>query len=703
MTTPLSWDADSLVDRYGEVRAHTETLAAPLSPEDQTVQSMPDVSPTKWHRAHVTWFFETFVLAEHEPGFAPFQDRYWFLFNSYYEAVGPRFSRPDRGVISRPGAHDVGVYRANVDDRMRDLSRPLDERHARQAGRRPSSSASTTSSSTRSCCSWTSSTCSRSTPCSRCTPAPRARPCTTRRARLGRRRGRAGRDRPRGRRVLLRQRAAPPPAVARALPARRPARHQRRVAGVHGRRRLPPRTSSGSPTAGRKVNADGWRAPFYWIGARRRLVRAHAQRHLAGQPRAPGEPRQLLRGRGLRHLGRQAAAHRGRVGARRRCDGRADGRRDRVGQPRRHHDVPPPAGRARRPGRLAPGLRRLLGVDLLGLPPLPRLPPGRGRASASTTASSCRNQMVLRGGCALTPPGHARATYRNFFPPRLAMGALRRAPRRRRRAAMTDSGVRSGLGRSSTPTGRRAALVERRPPRARLPAPQPAAQVAVRRRGLAALRRDHPAGRSTTRPRRERTILRRTPPTSRPPATPPRSSSSAAAPATRPACCSTRSPAPAGSRASCRSTSRRGRCATPPSSWRRGTPASGRGARRRLHPPPRPPAARRPPAGRVPRRHHRQPVRRGARAPSSGRSPTRCEPGDWLLLGTDLVKSADRLIAAYDDPQGVTEAFVTNCLRVLNRELGADFDLDAFSYVPFWDPHDGADGPAAARGDAAAA
>jgi L-histidine N-alpha-methyltransferase len=62
------------------------------------------------------------------------------------------------------------------------------------------------------------------------------------------------------------------------------------------------------------------------------------------------------------------------------------------------------------------------------------------------------------------------------------------------------------------------------------------------------------------------------------------------------------------------------------------------------------------------------------------------DPGDWFLLGTDLVKSTDRLIAAYDDSQGVTAAFVTNCLHVLNRELGADFDIDAFSYVPFWDP-----------------
>jgi len=64
-----------------------------------------------------------------------------------------------------------------------------------------------------------------------------------------------------------------------------------------------------------------------------------------------------------------------------------------------------------------------------------------------------------------------------------------------------------------------------------------------------------------------------------------------------------------------------------------------------------------------------------------------CEPGDWLLLGTDLVKEADRLIAAYDDPEGVTERFVRNGLAVLNRELGADFDLEGFTYVPFWDPH----------------
>jgi ergothioneine biosynthesis protein EgtB len=120
-------DPGALLELYGDVRARTEALAAPLSPEDQTVQSMPDTSPTKWHRAHVTWFFETFVLADHEPEFAPFQDQYWFLFNSYYETVGPRYSRPMRGVISRPGAHEVGEYRHNVDERMQHLLTTLDD------------------------------------------------------------------------------------------------------------------------------------------------------------------------------------------------------------------------------------------------------------------------------------------------------------------------------------------------------------------------------------------------------------------------------------------------------------------------------------------------------------------------------------------------------------------------------------------------
>jgi ergothioneine biosynthesis protein EgtB len=104
--------------RFAAVRAHTLALAQPLSAEDQQVQSMPDVSPTKWHLAHVSWFFETFLLAPALPGYAPFHALYGFLYNSYYEAVGPRWSRPERGLLSRPSLDEVLAYRRHVDDAM---------------------------------------------------------------------------------------------------------------------------------------------------------------------------------------------------------------------------------------------------------------------------------------------------------------------------------------------------------------------------------------------------------------------------------------------------------------------------------------------------------------------------------------------------------------------------------------------------------
>lgn len=106
------------VESYRRVRDLTEALAEPLSPEDQTVQSMADVSPTKWHRAHVTWFFETFVLVPHVPGYEPFHPAFGYLFNSYYEQVGERHPRPDRGLLTRPGAAEVGAYRRHVDAAM---------------------------------------------------------------------------------------------------------------------------------------------------------------------------------------------------------------------------------------------------------------------------------------------------------------------------------------------------------------------------------------------------------------------------------------------------------------------------------------------------------------------------------------------------------------------------------------------------------
>ena len=92
----------NLRQRFCEVRNATEALAEPLSGEDQTSQSMPDVSPTKWHRAHVTWFFETFILEQHSPDFQPFNHAYRMMFNSYYEGIGERYPRADRGSITRP-------------------------------------------------------------------------------------------------------------------------------------------------------------------------------------------------------------------------------------------------------------------------------------------------------------------------------------------------------------------------------------------------------------------------------------------------------------------------------------------------------------------------------------------------------------------------------------------------------------------------
>jgi ergothioneine biosynthesis protein EgtB len=103
------------IQAFREVRAETERRAAPLSAEDQVVQSMPDASPTKWHRAHTTWFFEQFLLLPHADGYRPFDDRFAFLFNSYYVAAGPRHARPKRGLVTRPGMEEVAAYRAHVD------------------------------------------------------------------------------------------------------------------------------------------------------------------------------------------------------------------------------------------------------------------------------------------------------------------------------------------------------------------------------------------------------------------------------------------------------------------------------------------------------------------------------------------------------------------------------------------------------------
>jgi ergothioneine biosynthesis protein EgtB len=111
----------TLAQAYAEVRAYTEALARPLSAEDCQLQSMPDASPVKWHLAHTSWFFESVILAR-RAGYRPFDPRFAYLFNSYYEALGPRHPRPRRGHLSRPSLEEVYGYRAHVDAAIQEAS-----------------------------------------------------------------------------------------------------------------------------------------------------------------------------------------------------------------------------------------------------------------------------------------------------------------------------------------------------------------------------------------------------------------------------------------------------------------------------------------------------------------------------------------------------------------------------------------------------
>ena len=132
MTLPHSLSehsaAESLLQRYQHVRQTSVSLAASLSPEDMVVQSMSDTSPTRWHLAHTTWFFEHFLLSK-EPNFQPFREGWDYLFNSYYYSVGEMYKRPQRGLLSRPTVAEVLEYRQHVDQRMADL---IDASHGDQ-------------------------------------------------------------------------------------------------------------------------------------------------------------------------------------------------------------------------------------------------------------------------------------------------------------------------------------------------------------------------------------------------------------------------------------------------------------------------------------------------------------------------------------------------------------------------------------------
>ena len=353
--------------RYAEVRERTEALAAPLSPEDQTVQSMPDVSPTKWHRAHTTWFFETFVLPPQRPRLHGRSTRRSATSSTpTTRRSGPGSPRDQRGVISRPGVGEVADYRGHVDKAMTELF---------DAPRRPtrrsrwSSSACTTSSSTRSCCSWTSSTSCRATRSARHTGAGgRAAGWRCRTGSAGSTTtggmveiGHAGdgfgfdNEFPRHRRSLA------PFALADRLG------DLRRVARVHRRRRLPPARAVAVRWLGHRATSSAGRRRCTGRSEDGDVAASSPWAAPGRRPERAGVPRQLLRGRRLRPLDRAAAAR-----------PRPSGRRSRPhASPRHSRLAPPPAS----PDDRSPGrpLRRGVAVDGQRLQPLPRVPGRRRR------------------------------------------------------------------------------------------------------------------------------------------------------------------------------------------------------------------------------------------------------------------------------------------------------------------------------------
>ena len=398
-------------ERLFETRRLSLELAEPLSAEDMTVQPMDDASPTKWHLAHVTWFFETFILAKHLPGYQAF-DRPSTTASTPTTRARARGSRvPSAGVLTRPSAERVFAYRAHVDEalgqaasargvgpgseiaRLVEVGINHEQQHQellltdilalfaanplRPAYRPPAAAGE---------------------------PARRPRPLGWIDFAGGIRQ--VGHD---GEGFAWDNEAPRHDALI----------HPFRLADrlVTNGEWLDFMADGGYRTAAlwlsdgwATVNREGWQAPALLGGARRRVARHVARRPAAGRARQPRRPRQLLRGRRLRPLGRQAPADRGRVG----------GRRARPARGRQHARHAARCGRYRADAP-ADGQPRQMFGDVWewtqsAYLPYPGYRPPAG-ALGEYNGKFMVSQQVLRGGSCATPDGHTRATYRNFFYP----------------------------------------------------------------------------------------------------------------------------------------------------------------------------------------------------------------------------------------------------------------------------------------------
>ena len=402
-----------LHDRLRSSRQLSLTLAAPLSDEDQTVQPMDDASPTKWHLAHTTWFYESFILKPNLPDYRQFSADFEYCFNSYYESKGERQPRGRRGLLTRPSAAQVREYRAHVDEALARLFSQGFVAEGPDAARRAD------------------------------------------RARHQSRAAASGAVADRHPQSVRRQSAAPrlsPAAAESPSPSRRLAEAEFvafdggiRAIGYDGagfsydnegpRHEVllyPYRLANRCVTNGdwlAFIEAGGYREPLLWLAdgwatvqgaglecagllgrARRRLAADDARRFAARRSARARHAHQLLRGKCLRPLGGQAASHRVRMGGgeRRLCARRQ----------RSHAPMPCVRVRRRQPsdGRLAQMFGDVWEWTSSAYLPYPGYRPAPG-AVGEYNGKFMVSQNVLRGGSCATPPGHIRATYRNFFFP----------------------------------------------------------------------------------------------------------------------------------------------------------------------------------------------------------------------------------------------------------------------------------------------